>query len=121
MICRRCQNAMRKGWTENVCYRSGEKVLLTKDSCRLCTVGHLPGKVVEQKVWTRSQKGWLTSQTAKASLAKRYGGVRSKRHQVSVSEDVARKFFAAVPEADRRKRLDHALLVEIGQEVQDGN
>lgn len=120
MICRRCQNAMRKGWTENVCYRSGEKILLTKDSCRLCTVGRLPGKVVEQKVWNRSHAGWLTSQTAKENLAKRYGGVRRKRHQVSVSKDVAKKFFEAVPEADRRRRLDHALLVEIGEEVSNG-
>lgn len=120
MICRRCQNAMRKGWTVNVCYRSGEKILLTKDSCRLCTVGRLPGKVIEQKVLNRSHAGWLTSQTAKENLAKRYGGVRRKRHQVSVSADVAKKFFEAVPEADRRRRLDHALLVEIGEEVSNG-
>lgn len=120
MICRRCQSAMRKGWTENVCYRSGEKVLLTKDSCRLCTVGRLPGKVVEQKVWNRSHGGWMTSKTAKENLAKRFGGIRSKRHQVSVSDDVFKKFFSLVPEADRRRRLDHALLVEIGEEAYNG-
>jgi len=107
---------MRQGLTSNTCYRTGEVVAITKDSCRLCR-GSISDGRLEVVEWSRRHGGWLTSQTARENLKKRFGGVRSKRCQVSVSVDVKERFFAAVPECERRKRLDHALLVEIGEDA----
>lgn len=114
MICRRCQNAMRRGLSENICYRTGEKVVISKESCRLCRGSISSGKL-EVINWNRSHNGRMTSQMAKDNLRIRFGNARRKRCQISVSEDVAKKFYEAVPENARRSRIDHAILVEIGE------